>query len=79
MHCDIRYDLESPIADLIALQDMADWFDAEANERFGKIHELCQTAENRAIVRFACALSGVQGYPVTAFLDRYYPNLPEAE
>lgn len=79
MHHDIHYDLKSPTVDLEALQDMANWFDTEANHVFGVLHILAQQAKNRAIVRFACEFRGVRGYPVTAFLDRYYPNLPEAE
>ncbi len=79
MHTKVKYDTSTVEGELKALQDMVDWLGEDhANVVFGGMHDFCKSDIcTKGAVHNWFSMCGIQGYPVTAFIDRYYPNLPE--
>lgn len=58
-----------------AFEAMVEWYGEEgANEMFGHVREAIAAGVPPELCRIAFALSGVEGYPVEAFLERYHPE-----
>lgn len=58
-----------------AFEAMVEWYGEEgANKIFGHVREAIAEGAPPELCRIAFALSGVEGYPVEVFLERYHPE-----
>jgi hypothetical protein len=57
-----------------AFEGVVKWLgEGQANVVFGVLRQAIDEGAPPGTIRLGFALQGVEGYPVKAFLDRYYP------
>lgn len=75
MHTEIHYNIEKQKEeDERALKDMANWF-GDKWENIIKLLSEDKSITTLKTFRFLLSFSGVEGYPVMAFVRKYRPDL----